>query len=93
MTICFESSNKPQNDEISKFIQAHGDTIRDVAFEVDDCQKIFDNAVARGVKVLKPPHKIEDENGYIIKATIIGCGDVAHSLIERVSSRPYSEKL
>lgn len=84
VTICFESSYKPQDGEISRFIQTHGDTIRDVAFEVDDCQKIFDRAVARGVKVIKPPHRIEDENGYIIKATVLGCGAVAHSLIERV---------
>lgn len=82
--ISFESDLMPGNTDISKFLAEHGDTIRDIAFEVEDCQKIFDKAVERGAKVVSPPTKYEDEDGHVIMATILGFGDVVHTLIERV---------
>ena len=83
--ISFESDLKPSNSLISKFISAHGDTIRDIAFEVDDCQKIYDNAIRRGAKSISPPTKVEDENGYVITSSILGFGDTVHTLVERVT--------
>ena len=83
--ISFESENKPgTNSDIYSFLMKHGDTIKDIAFEVEDCALIYNNAIKRGAISVSPPQRIEDENGYIIKATIIGFDDVVHTLIERV---------
>lgn len=82
--ISFESELKPTNSAITRFLATHGDTIQDIAFEVEDLQKIFDKAVERGAKVVSPPQVFEDEHGSIIRATIHGFGDTVHTLIERV---------
>lgn len=84
MIISFESELKPTNSEITKFLASHGDTIQDIAFEVEDIEKIFSRAVQRGAKVVSAPEMIEDENGSVIKATIHGFGDTVHTLIEPV---------
>ena len=74
----------PGDTDITKFLASHGDTIRDIAFEVEDCQKIFDKAVERGAKVISPPTKFEDESGYVLMATIHGFENTVHTLVERV---------
>lgn len=84
MIISFESPAKPGNCSISKFLHKHGDNIGDIVLEVEDCEKIYKNAVSRGAQGLKPPTRIEDKAGYIITATISVYQDVIHTLIEKV---------
>ncbi|GJQ14338.1 hypothetical protein GpartN1_g6129.t1 [Galdieria partita] len=80
----FSSSLEPVEHDIGKFVQMHGDGVKDLAFEVVDCEAAFQEAVKRGAKVIQKPQKLEDENGEVIVATIYaGYGDMHHSLVER----------
>lgn len=48
----------------------HGDGVKDVAFEVDNCRAIFEKAVEKGAKVIKEPWEETDEYGTVVMATI-----------------------
>ena len=55
---------------MSQHITIHGDGVKDVAFEVDNCRGIFERAVAKGAKVIKEPWEEVDEYGSVVMATI-----------------------
>lgn len=61
----------------------HGDGVRDIAFEVEDCEHTFKVAVSRGAKVVRQPEKLQDSNGHVIIASVQTYGDTIHSFIER----------
>lgn len=75
----------PYTDEsfISQHIKKHGDGVRDVAFEVDDATKSFNETVKRGAIPVLDPTVIEDKDGKIVKSSIKTFGDTIHSFIER----------
>jgi 4-hydroxyphenylpyruvate dioxygenase len=62
-------------------IRMHGDGVRDIAFQVEDCDAAFNEAVKRGAKVSSEPRDISDENGTVRHAAIHTYGDTIHSLI------------
>lgn len=66
-------------------INRHGDGVKDVAFEVDDLDAVFERAVRAGAAVTAAPHVAADENGKVRMATICTYGDTTHTLIERKS--------
>ena len=68
---------------ISEHIKQHGDGVRDIALEVDDATKAFEETTKRGAEPAIEPQKLEDENGYVIKSAIRTYGDTIHSFIER----------
>jgi 4-hydroxyphenylpyruvate dioxygenase len=61
----------------------HGDSVSDIALEVDDCHAFFTEAVQRGASVVHPPLEWSDEKGTLRRAAIRTYGDVIHSLVER----------
>ncbi|MBX7171142.1 MAG: 4-hydroxyphenylpyruvate dioxygenase [Pyrinomonadaceae bacterium] len=65
----------------SEHLKIHGDGVRDIAFQVEDCDYAFNEAVKRGAKVFQEPRDISDENGKIRYAAIHTYGDTIHSLI------------
>jgi 4-hydroxyphenylpyruvate dioxygenase len=65
----------------AEHIKKHGDGVRDIAFQVEDCDAAFNEAVKRGAKVSSEPRDISDENGTIRHAAIHTYGDTIHSLI------------
>jgi len=75
----------PYTDEsfISQHIKKHGDGVRDVAFEVDDATKSFNETIKRGAIPVLEPTVIEDKDGKIVKSSIKTFGDTIHSFIER----------
>ncbi len=77
------SSEHPINDHIVR----HGDNVQDIAFEVEDADDAFEQAVTRGAKPAMEPHDLEDEHGAVRRAKIHTYGDTVHSLI---SYRDYS---
>jgi len=87
----FISALNPNGETSKKFekeLGRHGDAVKDVAFQVDDCQAIYDEAIKKkngenGATSILAPTKLTDENGTIIIATIATYGDVHHSFIER----------
>lgn len=84
VVISFESLNKPEaTSPVTAFISKHGDTIRDIAFGVDDVELIYDNAVRRGAVPISAPRVVEDEHGYVKLASLHAFEDVVHTLVER----------
>jgi len=75
----------PYSDDlfIAQHIKKHGDGVRDVAFEVDDASKSFNETVKRGAIPVLEPNVIENEDGKFVKSSIKTIGDTIHSFIER----------
>jgi 4-hydroxyphenylpyruvate dioxygenase len=83
---------------ISKHVKLHGDSVRDIAFRVDDASSAYETAVSRGALSVLAPTVFEDEHGQVIQATVKTFGDCVHSFIQRDAYdgvflpgyRPYS---
>jgi len=65
----------------AEHIKQHGDGVRDIAFEVDDADKAFAEAVRRGAKPAIEPHDAKDQHGTIRRAAVHTYGETIHSLI------------
>lgn len=86
--VCFALVSPLNNDtefgkEHSDHLSKHGDAVKDIAFSVENCEHTFNVAKSRGAKVVKEPYRLEDENGYVVLATIQTYGDTTHTFIER----------
>jgi 4-hydroxyphenylpyruvate dioxygenase len=66
-----------------EFLRAHGDGVRDVAFEVRDVDQAFDEAVRRGAHPVEAPHTRSDARGSVRQAAIATYGDTIHSFCAR----------
>ncbi len=53
----------------------HGDSVKDVALFVKDCNAVFSEAVTNGAKIVRPPTVVSDEHGSAVIATIETYGD------------------
>ena len=73
--------------EIHDHLKAHGDAVRDVAFEVEDVAGVYDAAVAKGAQPVQAPKTMSDDFGSTKLGSIRTYGDTIHTLIER---RQYS---
>ena len=60
-------------------IKQHGDGVRDIAFQVEDANRAFHEAVKRGARVITEPRDWKDENGSVRHAAIGTYGDTIHS--------------
>ncbi|PSK59309.1 hypothetical protein B9Z65_3633 [Elsinoe australis] len=78
-----------EDQELVKAIHAHlekhGDAVKDVAFEVDSVDNLYQAAVANGAKSIRQPAISKDKDGYVKAAVIQTYGDTTHTLIERSS--------
>jgi 4-hydroxyphenylpyruvate dioxygenase len=71
-------------------IRCHGDGVRDIAFQVDDAEAAFEEAVRRGAAPAVEPHEIRDEHGAVRHAAIHTYGDTLHSFISHAGySGPF----
>jgi 4-hydroxyphenylpyruvate dioxygenase len=77
------SSGLDPDGPIARHVHEHGDTIKDIAFKVDDAAGLFEHAVRRGAFPVCEPTTIEDERGQLTYATVAAAGDVWHSFVER----------
>lgn len=68
---------------ICEDVKIHGDSVKDVAFAVDDAEYAFQVAVSHGARPVLEPTVIEDESGRIVKATIAAYGNSVHSFVQR----------
>lgn len=69
--------------EIHDHLERHGDGVKDVAFEVDDVDALFDAAVGNGAVSVAEPRVLRDKDGEAKLATIKTYGDTTHTLVER----------
>ncbi|MBI3471348.1 MAG: 4-hydroxyphenylpyruvate dioxygenase [Candidatus Solibacter usitatus] len=70
----------PDSQE-AEHVRKHGDSVRDIAFEVDDAAQAFEITLARGAEAAWPPAESRDEHGVVRRAAIRAYGDTIHSLI------------
>lgn len=65
----------------AEHIKKHGDGVRDIAFQVENADHAFAEAVSRGAKAVVEPRDLVDENGQVRHAAIATYGDTVHSFI------------
>jgi 4-hydroxyphenylpyruvate dioxygenase len=71
--------------EIHEHLEQHGDAVKDVAFEVDDVDAVYRQAVKQDAVSIFAPRTTSDEFGTIRSAAISTYGDTTHTLISRAS--------
>jgi 4-hydroxyphenylpyruvate dioxygenase len=69
--------------QVAEHVRLHGDSVKDIAFVVDDARQAYAVAVKRGATPALEPAVFEDQDGHLIKATIATCGHTVHSFIQR----------
>ncbi len=76
----------------AEHIKQHGDGVRDIAFQVDDADYAFNEAVKRGATPVTEPRDWSDDHGAVRHAAIATYGDTIHSFISyNRGDRPKSE--
>ncbi|EGC37153.1 hypothetical protein DICPUDRAFT_97354 [Dictyostelium purpureum] len=84
IVIAFTTSTDKEDSEFSSLLQKHGDSIKEIAFTVEDCKFVYDHAISKGAVSIKAPHEISDERGTVVMATIATpVDDVVHVFVER----------
>ncbi|XP_032084856.1 4-hydroxyphenylpyruvate dioxygenase [Thamnophis elegans] len=79
----FSSALNPGNEEMGRHLMQHGDGVKDIAFEVEDCDSIVQKARERGARVVREPWTEEDKHGKVKFAVVQTYGDTTHTLIEK----------
>ncbi|KAI5927949.1 4-hydroxyphenylpyruvate dioxygenase [Camillea tinctor] len=72
--------------EMHAHLERHGDAVKDVAFEVDDVDAVYNHAIEQRASVaVEPPRLISGEKGQggVRTAVIRTYGDTTHTLISR----------
>lgn len=77
----------------AEHIKQHGDGVRDIAFQVEDADHAYNEAVKRGAKGVTEPHDMTDANGTVRHAAIATYGDTIHSFYSyQASATPSAER-
>lgn len=72
--------------EVHDHLERHGDAVKDVSFEVDDVDAVYNRAIAGGARSVQEPTVIHDkQHGSVKTAVICTYGDTTHTLISRTS--------
>eukprot|EP00794_Sanderia_malayensis_P014029 gene14029-15488_t len=82
----FESAYEPGGEitqTMGKHMTKHGDGVKDIAFEVEDCVNIYKKAVERGAVSISEPREDKDEDGSVVLASVKTYGDTIHTFVER----------
>ncbi|CAL3966971.1 unnamed protein product [Diplocarpon coronariae] len=74
-------------EEIYEHLGKHGDAVKDVAFEVDHVEAVYNQAVSAGAVSVQRPRVSGDEDGAVTTAIIRTYGDTTHTLLSRDSYR------
>ncbi|XP_015357949.1 4-hydroxyphenylpyruvate dioxygenase-like isoform X3 [Marmota marmota marmota] len=81
----FSSALNPWNKEMGDHLVKHGDGVKDVAFEVEDCDYVVQKARERGAKIVREPWVEEDKFGKVKFAVLQTFGDTTHTLVEKTN--------
>ena len=83
----------PLNPEhpAAEHVKLHGDGVRDIAFQVEDADQAFNEAIKRGATAVSEPRDLSDEHGTVRHAAIATFGDTIHSLIS-YGGNPHGSK-
>uniref|UniRef100_A0AAR2JWS1 4-hydroxyphenylpyruvate dioxygenase n=1 Tax=Pygocentrus nattereri TaxID=42514 RepID=A0AAR2JWS1_PYGNA len=83
----FESALNPGNEEMGEHLIQHGDAVKDIAFQVEDCDFLVKKAKERGAVIVKEPWVEQDKDGKVKYAVVQTYGDTTHTLVEYMG--PY----
>ncbi|XP_064208295.1 4-hydroxyphenylpyruvate dioxygenase [Anguilla rostrata] len=83
----FQSALNPGNEEIGEHLIKHGDAVKDIAFQVEDCDFLVQKAKERAAVIVKEPWVEQDAFGKVKYAIVQTYGDTTHTLIEYLG--PY----
>lgn len=83
----FESALNPGNEEMGEHLVKHGDGVKDIAFQVEDCDFLVKKAKERGAVIVREPWIEQDSSGKVKYAIIQTYGDTTHTFVEYLS--PY----
>ena len=72
---------------IATHTHQHGDGVRDIAMEVDNCEQAWRETTARGARSVRVPEELKDADGTVRVASIAAYGDTIHTFVERKSYR------
>jgi len=72
-----------EDHEVARFACKHGDGVKDIALTVPDATEAYRQAVQRGARGIKEPHRVEDEYGSLELSQIATYGDTVHSFVNR----------
>ena len=82
ITLIFTSALLPDSP-LAEHVRVHGDSVKDIAFNVDDVAYTFEQTVRRGARPVMEPTIFDQEEGRFVKATVAAYGDTVHSFIQR----------
>src|SRR5262245_43131142 len=82
ITLVFTSALSPDSP-VAEHVRVHGDSVKDIAFDVDDVPYTFAETVRRGARPVLEPTVFAHEEGRFVKATVAAYGDTVHSFIHR----------
>jgi 4-hydroxyphenylpyruvate dioxygenase len=82
ITLIFTSALSPDSP-VAEHVRVHGDSVKDIAFSVDDVPYTFAETVRRGARPVMEPTVFDQEDGRFVKATVAAFGDTVHSFINR----------
>jgi 4-hydroxyphenylpyruvate dioxygenase len=68
---------------IAAHVHQHGDGVRDIAMEVDNCDVAWRETTARGARGVRPPEELRDDSGSVRLCSIAVYGDTIHTFVER----------
>ncbi|KAK1328621.1 hypothetical protein QTO34_012194 [Cnephaeus nilssonii] len=75
----------PAATEMGDHLVKHGDGVKDIAFEVEDCDYIVQKARQRGAKIIREPWVEQDKFGKVKFAVLQTYGDTTHTLVEKMN--------
>jgi 4-hydroxyphenylpyruvate dioxygenase len=83
--MAFSSPLNPVESEVAKQIAHSGDFIRDVAFQVEDAESLYNKAIERGAISVSEPKVLKDDKheGTVIVATVKSYGNTQHTFVQR----------
>ncbi|KAL4705935.1 hypothetical protein ACJJTC_017517 [Scirpophaga incertulas] len=82
ITIVFQSPTS-SNGVIAQDLAAHGDFVKDVAFEVEDLEQLVKRAKGGGAEVVQDIAEERDDSGFVKYAVLRTYGDNTHTLVDR----------
>lgn len=77
----FESPSMYPPEEMTRYLLKHGDGVKDIAFQVNDCNYVYIQAIKRGAESVSTPKYIKETD--TIQATIQTITDITHTFIQR----------
>ncbi|KAJ1074214.1 hypothetical protein K5549_020630, partial [Capra hircus] len=78
-------SGPPLLQQMGDHLVKHGDGVKDIAFEVEDCDYIVQKARERGAKIVREPWVEQDKLGKVKFAVLQTYGDTTHTLVEKMN--------